>query len=98
MRIRTLGSREFAWVLMGALVGMGPLWAQGDNLLPQPAKTARQEGRVAVAGSVRVALQGYVEPGLRAAGIRLVDRLAQQTGIPMDSAPLTDPAQATLVV
>lgn len=98
MRIRTLGSREFAWVLMGALVGMGPLWAQGDNLLPQPAKTARQEGRLAIAGSFRVALQGYVEPRLRAAGIRLVDRLAQQTGIPMDSAPLTDPAQATLVV
>jgi hexosaminidase len=72
--------------------------AQGDNLMPQPASLVRQEGRLEINGGFRVALEGYLEPRLQKAGSRLVDRLAQQTGIPMDSALSTDPAQATLII
>ena len=95
----SLSSRQIGVLLLVLMPGfLGSVRAQGDNLMPRPAKVVRAQGRLEISGSFRVALEGYEEPRLRAAGERIVERLARQTGIPMDSTLETDPAKAALVI
>ena len=72
--------------------------AQTYNLLPQPAHLEDGSGRLAVDGSFRVALEGYREPRLEAAAVRLIHRVSRQTGIPLPDGFEPIPGKATLVV
>ncbi len=74
------------------------LCGQENNLMPQPAELTRGEGRLAIDGSFRIALEGYTEPRLEAAVQRLLLRLTRQTGIPVNDEVSKDPSKATLVI
>src|ERR1019366_2438490 len=83
-----------------AIIALVPPHAQGQTytLLPQPAQLKPGAGRLAIDGSFRVALEGYREPRLEAAAVRLIHRLSQQTGIPLPDGLEPEPGKATLVV
>jgi hexosaminidase len=74
--------------------------AQGQsyNLMPQPAELTPGSGRLVIDGGFRVALDGYQEPRLDAAAVRLIRRLSRETGIPMSDVLEKDPGKATLVI
>ncbi len=69
------------------------------TLMPLPAKTTPGTGRLAVTQSFRVALSGPSdEPRVHASALRLVSRLAAQTGMPFNPALEPDATKATLVI
>src|SRR5437868_3988890 len=78
--------------------GESTLPDKSNSLMPQPAELTLQQGRLAIDGTFRVALSGYQEPRLHRAAMRLVRRLARQTGIPMLDQPEADVFKATLVI
>jgi hexosaminidase len=80
------------------LLGIHPMQAQTYSLMPQPAELAPGSGRLVIDGSFRVAFEGYQEPRLQAAAVRLVRRLANETGLPMSDLLEKDPRKATLVI
>jgi hexosaminidase len=80
------------------LLGIHSAQAQTYNLMPQPAELAPGSGRLVVDGNFRVALEGYQEPRLAAAAVRLVRRLANETGLPLSDVLEKDPREATLVI
>ncbi|MGD0922568.1 MAG: family 20 glycosylhydrolase [Terriglobia bacterium] len=83
---------------MAVCAGALSLRAEANSLLPQPAKLSPGQGRLAITGTFRVALTGYVEPRLRAAAQRVVQRLAMQTGIPLKEGIERDRLKAALVI
>ena len=95
----------FAGILVFA-VSAAPVPAQdssqgdiaGYNLMPQPAELTPGQGRLAIDGSFHVALTDYQEPRLRHAAWRMIDRLARQTGIPLDHQLQGDASKATFVI
>jgi hexosaminidase len=91
-------SRLGALLLMAVYAGAVSLRAEGNNLLPQPARVSPGQGRLAITGTFRVALTGHVEPRLRAATQRLMRRLAKQTGIPLKEGIERDRSKAALVI
>lgn len=80
------------------LLGIHPTQAQTYNLMPQPAELTPGSGRLVIDGSFRVALEGYEEPRLEAAAVRLVRRLANETAIPVSDVLEKGPRKATLVI
>lgn len=69
------------------------------TLMPLPAKTTPGTGRLAITQNFRVALSGPSdEPRVHASALRLVSRLAAQTGMPLNPALEPDAAKATLVI
>lgn len=78
-----------------ALFGAAP---REPDLMPMPAKVVMGAGALPVDASFRVALAGSSDQRLHEAALRLVSRLAKQTGIPMASQLAVDADTATLVV
>ena len=85
-------------ITLAALWTSVPGRAQNNNLIPQPAKLTPGDGRLEINGDFRVALAGYQEGRLQAAALRLIARLAKQTGIPFSDVLASDPGKATLVI
>ena len=50
--------------------------------MPVPAAVTRGEGELAIDANFRLAFEGYREPRLTAAGLRLTARLSRATGVP----------------
>ena len=98
MKLNESFSRLGALLLMAVCAGAVSLRAEGNNLLPQPARVSPGQGRLAITGTFRVALTGHVEPTLRAATQRLMRRLAKQTGIPLKEGIERDRSKAALVI
>jgi hexosaminidase len=57
--------------------------ACAQDLMPLPASMSPAGGKLAIDSSFRVALEGYREPRIESAAVRLVSRLALETGIPI---------------
>ncbi len=93
MRIETT-----AFTIVLLLIAAPSVWAQKNDLMPQPAGISYGEGRLLVDGTFRLALTGYTEPRLQAAAGRLLRRLSTKTGIPLADALETDPSKATLII
>jgi hexosaminidase len=71
----------FCWV-----VAAGNLRAQQNEALPVmplPAQVVSGEGEFVIDGHFGIALQGYKEPRLKRARQRFLDRLSEETGIPL---------------
>ena len=69
------------------------------TLMPLPAKMTPGTGRLVITQSFRVALSGPSdEPRVHASALRLVTRLAAQTGMPLNPALEPDATKATLVI
>ncbi len=83
---------------MTVCAGAISLKAEGNNLLPQPAKLSPRQGRLAITETFGVALTGYTEPRLQGATQQLVRRLAKQTGFPVTGATQVEPSKAVLVI
>jgi hexosaminidase len=88
----------FAALVAGIAVGAPSACAETYNLMPLPAKVEPGSGRLVIDGRFRVALEGYREPRIEAAAARLIERLAQQTGIPLREGLETEGGKATLVL
>jgi hexosaminidase len=71
-------SRNFGVLLVFASVA-----AFAQDLMPLPASMSPAAGKLAIDSSFRVALVGYRDPRTESAAVRLVSRLARQTGIPI---------------
>lgn len=54
------------------------------NLMPMPAHLQRGEGQFVFDGNFDVQLAGYTEPRLQDARARFLDRLAAETGMPLN--------------
>jgi hexosaminidase len=68
-------------------------------LMPLPAKMTPGTGRLGITQSFRVALSGPSdEPRVHASAVRLIARLAAQTGMPLNPVFEPDAAKATLVI
>jgi hexosaminidase len=89
---------SWAGCIMVMLLSVHPAQGQTYNLMPQPAQLVPGSGRLAIDAGFRVALEGYQEPRLEAAAVRLIRRLSRQTGIPLSYVLETDPSKATLVL
>lgn len=79
--------RRFAACLVLALVCSSPVVkAQTDDLalMPMPSHMERGQGQFVVDGNFEVKLGGYTEPRLVAARQRFLQRLADETGIPVN--------------
>jgi hexosaminidase len=87
-----------AGIITVTLRGVHPAQAQTYNLMPQPAELTPGAGRLVIDGSFRVAPDGYREPRLEAAAARLIQRLSQQTAIPMSDVLEKDPSKAMLEI
>ena len=87
-----------AGIIMFVALGNHLALAQTYNLMPQPAELTPGSGRLVIDGSFRVALDGYQEPRLDAAAVRLLRRLSRVTGIPVSDVIEKDPAKASLVI
>jgi hexosaminidase len=88
-------------MLLGFLVCCtvpAPLLGEELNVVPKPAEVARGAGRLAIDAEFRVGLTGVIEPRIERGALRMMRRLAQQTGIPLAPKLADDPATATLVV
>lgn len=96
--MRLPGIKALALACSFALAASAPLLAQANNLMPQPAELTVGQGRLAIDGAFRVALSGYQEPRLQRAAGRMIDRLARQTGIPLNDQLEADASKATLVI
>ncbi len=68
------------------------------RLMPVPAQINVGEGKLVIDGSFRVALAGYREPRIQRTAGRFLQRLAQQTGIPISDEIISDSSQATLTI
>jgi hexosaminidase len=68
------------------------------NLMPQPAEVSLGQGRLAISGAFRVALEGYQEPRLEPAAERLIRNLSRETALPMSDQLEQDVSKATLVI
>jgi hexosaminidase len=69
------------------------------TLMPLPAKLTPGTGRLAINQSFRVALSGPSdEPRVHASALRLITRLAAQTGMPLNPGFESDATKATLVI
>jgi len=71
----------FCWV-----VAAGNLRARQNEALPVmplPAHVVRGEGEFVIDGHFGIALKGYKEPRLEGARQRFLDRLSEETGIPL---------------
>ncbi len=87
-----------ARLAVAALVAAG-IGQAAPSLMPLPAKMTPGSGRLAIDGSFHVALAGPSdEPRVHGAAMRLIERLSEQTGIPLDRGLAKSAAAATLVV
>jgi len=68
------------------------------RLMPVPAQISVGEGKLVLDAGFRVALAGYQEPRIQKAVGRFLQRLQQQTGIPLSDKILSDEAQATFTI
>ncbi len=69
------------------------------TLMPLPATMTSGSGRLEINQTFRLALSGPSdEPRVHASALRLIARLAAQTGMPLDRSFAPDPTTATLVV
>ena len=93
-----LERRLLAAITATIALGAHPAQGQFYNLMPQPAELTTGSGRLVIDGSFRVALDGYQEPRLDAAAVRLLRRLSRVTGIPMSDVLVSDAGKATLVI
>jgi len=104
MGMKGLRGKLLVALTVALTLGHQRINAQSLNLMPQPAELASGSGRLVIDGSFRVALDGYREPRLEAAALRLIRRLALQTGIPfrggLESEPQleSEPREATMVL
>jgi hexosaminidase len=99
MKART--GTTLALLLFGIVPGIPPVSAQTYNLIPQPEQIVPGPGRLAINAGFSVALEGYREPRLEAAAIRMIHRLAQRTGLRLNerlSDRLDQPVNAALVI
>jgi hexosaminidase len=79
--------------------GLLVAFAQGppDSLMPLPASISVSDGRLAIDGTFSVSIAGHDEPRLRAAALRLIERLSRRTGIPLRP-EISASAKAALVL
>jgi hexosaminidase len=68
------------------------------RLMPMPAQISVGEGKLVLDAGFRVALTGYQEPRIQKAVDRFLQRLQQQTGIPLSDEILSDEARATFTI
>ncbi len=68
------------------------------NLMPVPKNISLGQGRMVIDSNFCVSLSGYKEPRLQRAVNRFIDRLSQQTGIPLASGIEKDESEALLVI
>jgi hexosaminidase len=66
--------------------------------MPLPSKISLGEGKLRIDSEFRVALQGFQEPRLERAVLRLIQRISAQTGIPLARQIEKAPAKAALVI
>jgi len=85
---------------LGVAITMGPTPApaQTYHLMPQPAKLEPGFGHLVIDSTFRVALEGFREPRLQSAAVRLIRQLSRQTGIPFSDTLEDDQGKATLVL
>jgi hexosaminidase len=84
--------------ILTTLLSASLLLPAQPNLMPWPAKLARQQGSLSIDQSFRVGFSGYQEPRLRAAAARLITHLSAQTGIAIPTSVVEDASQATLEI
>jgi len=68
------------------------------NLMPVPASTQMQPGRLPITGGFKVAIGNYADDRLRSGIARMLSRLAGRTVLTMPAALATDQNGATLVI
>ena len=68
------------------------------NLMPVPASVNFRPGRLAIKNSFRVATQGFSDARLQAGIARASKRLAGRTGLTFNLNPVTNEADATLLI
>jgi len=68
------------------------------TLMPMPAKISFGQGKLAVDSGFRVVLNGYKEPRLKRTVLRLIQRMSNQTGIPIPSKIEKDTSKALLEI
>ena len=68
------------------------------NLMPMPASSELQSGRLAIAGGFQVSVRNYSDARLVSAISRMLSRLAGRTGLTLVPGVTTDEDQATLVI
>jgi hexosaminidase len=72
--------------------------AQPVNVMPMPAKVAIGAGRLATDETFSIATTGFNDPRVQTAALRTVERLAKQTGIPIEARPPESAERATLLI
>src|SRR5439155_737572 len=83
---RLARSLEFPLLAFCWVVAAGNLRARQNEALPVmplPAHVVRGEGEFVIDGHFGIALKGYKEPRLEGARQRFLDRLSEETGIPL---------------
>ncbi len=86
--------------MVAAVLFPGSLASAGANyrLMPEPATVIPGPGRLVIDANFRIALDGYREPRLESAAIRLTHRLARKSGIPLNDTLVSRRSDATLVL
>jgi len=83
---RLAGFIDFLLLAFCTFVVLGNLRAQEKGsllVMPLPAQVVQGEGEFLIDGHFGVSLKGYKEPRLERAQQRFLDRLSQETGIPL---------------
>jgi hexosaminidase len=91
--------RRLLFLLFGISIFVSGACAQTANppaLMPLPAHMVLGEGRLPIDGTFSIALESFTDPRLVLATHRFLDRLSQETGIPLRSE--ASAGQAQLVI